>query len=613
MEKTLAIVIARAGSKGLPNKCTAPLNGRAVIEYTFDAAQAAVSVDAICLTTDSLEAKRLARTRGIFVVDRPAELASDSATVDSAVRHAVEVFESSHPGFCAARIVLLYGNVPLRPAAAIDRCVKLLRESGCDSVRTVAQVTKQHPDWIHRLAGDKLTKFRENSIYRRQDLEPLYYHDGAVVAVTRKSLFQQPKHAADFHAFFGQDRRAVIVAPGESVDIDDPEDLSLAEALLMARPIEPVVVGGARIGAGLPAYVIAEAGVNHDGKLADALKLVDAAKAAGANAVKFQAFSADRLVTRGAAACEYQREHDRHCRTQHSMLKRLELSPAQFAAIRRHADDVGIDFLATPFGTDDLQMLVDLGIPAIKLASPDLVNVPLVEAAVATGLPLIVSTGAALDEEIDAAVLRLRRAGAGHRLVLLHCVSSYPTPLDESNLTRIRLLAQRHRRPVGYSDHTRETTTGALAVAAGAVALEKHLTLNRDAPGPDHFFSLDPIGMRAYLRAIRAAETILGDGTARLSATQMKTRSRARGHVVAAERIAPGQTMTPENLAIKRTGDSVGLIDGRGLVRLYGRRAASEIAPDTPITESLLRPETSNEGQTHNTPNLTETVPRSRR
>lgn len=607
MDRTLAVVIARAGSKGLPNKCVAWLNGRAVIEYTLDTALAAQSIDAVCLTTDSDEAKHLARRREIFVVDRPAELASDTATVDSAVRHAVEVFEAAHTGFHAASIVLLYGNVPIRPAGAIDRAIKLLREQGCDSVRTVAPVTKQHPDWIHRMNGDQLVKFRENSIYRRQDLDPLFYHDGAVVAVTRESLFSKPKDAGDFHAFFGHDRRAVVVDGSETVDIDDRADLRLAQALLGARSMEPLIVGAARIGEGHATYIIAEAGVNHDGRLADALKLIDAAKAAGANAVKFQAFAADRLVTRGAAACDYQREHDAHSHSQHAMLKRLELSSAQFSALHRHAREVGIDFWATPFGLDDLHMLVDLGVPAIKLASPDLVNVPLVEAAAATGLPLIVSTGAALDDEIDGAVWRLRRSGAGDRLALLHCVSSYPTPLEEANLSRIRTLCERHRVPVGFSDHTRETSTAALAVAAGAALLEKHLTLDRNAGGPDHFFSLDPSGMRAYVAAARSAEAILGDGTARLSAGQLETRGRARGHVVAGERIAPGQTLTPENLTIKRTGESVGLIDGRGLSRLFGRRAAAEISADTPIVEALLRPETTEVGRPHKSPILSET------
>ncbi len=592
MDGTLAVIIARAGSKGLPNKCVAPLNGRAVIEYTFDAALAARLSDAVCLSTDSAEAKKLARQRDIFVVDRPPELAADSATVDAAVRHAVSVYEAAHRHFRAERIVILYGNVPIRPDDAIDRTVKMLADTRCDSVRTVAPVTKQHPDWIHSLDGDKLCKFRENSIYRRQDLQPLYFHDGAVVAVTRAALFTEPRHAQDFHAFFGTDRRGIVVAAGDTVDIDDYADLRLAQAMLVSRTVQTVRFGKSAIGVGHPTYVIAEAGVNHDGKLAQALKLIDAAKSAGANAVKFQAFAAEKLVTRAAAACDYQKQHDHHSHSQRAMLERLELSAAQFAALHRHAQDVSIDFLATPFGIDELHMLTDLGVPAIKLASPDLVNVLLIEAAAATGLPLIVSTGAALDDEIDETVFHFQRLGAFDRLTLLHCVSSYPTPLGEANLGRIRMLASRHRVPVGFSDHTRESTTGALAVAAGALVLEKHLTLDRAADGPDHFFSLDPASMSAYVAAVRAAESVMGDGSVRLSDTQLETRTLARSHVVAAARIAPGRLLTPENITIKRTGLTDGLIEPRNIPKLLRRRAAVEIAPDTPITLALLSPET---------------------
>jgi len=590
MDKTLAVIVARAGSKGLPNKCMALLNGRPVIDYTIDAALATQTIDAVCFTSDSDDAKNLARRRDIFIVDRPAELATDTATVDSAVRHAVEVFEAANPRFRAAWIVLLYGNVPLRPADAIDRAVNRIRESKCDSIRTVAPVSKQHPDWIHRLDGDQLVKFRQNDIYRRQDLEPLFFHDGAVVVVARTALFAKPSHSHDFHAFLGRDRRAIVVSASDTVDIDDPADLRLAEAMIGSQPIQTITLGDAVIGSGRSTYIIAEAGVNHDGKLAQGLKLIDAAREAGANAVKFQVFAADRLATRGVAACGYQRQHGQ---SQYAMLKRLELTGPQFAALRRHAADVGIDFLATPFSTDDLNMLTDLGVPAIKLASPDLVNTPLVEAAAATGLPLIVSTGAALDEEIHGTVFLLRRLGVTSRLVLLHCVSSYPTPLHEANLARVRKLESCHRVPVGFSDHTRESTTGALAVASGAAALEKHLTLDRAAAGPDHFFSLDPPAMSAYVAAVRAAEVVLGDGSVRLSEAQLESRSLARAYVVAAERIAPGQRLTPENITTKRTGCVECLIDPRSMSRLYHRRACVEIAPDTPITFDLLSPETS--------------------
>ncbi|MFN8645011.1 MAG: N-acetylneuraminate synthase family protein, partial [Candidatus Binatia bacterium] len=358
----LAVIVARAGSKGLPNKCVAPLAGRAVIEYTFDAAQAARRVDAVCLTTDAPAAQQLARARHIAVVERPPDLATDTATVDAAVRHAVEQFETRPDGFRPDIVVLLYGNVPLRPDGAIDRAIDHLLAARADSVRTVAPVTKQHPDWIHRLSADRMVKFRENSIYRRQELEPLFYHDGAVVVLTRAALFTTPAHAADFHAFFGRERSAIVVEAGATVDIDDPRDLALAEALLSAQlagpPSFPLIVPG-------QPYVIAEAGVNHDGALDQARRLIDAARAAGADAVKFQAFSADELVSRSAAACDYQRRRDPAATPQHAMLRRLELPADALAALRNHARGAGIEFLCTPFGVRQVRELAALGVRAL--------------------------------------------------------------------------------------------------------------------------------------------------------------------------------------------------------------------------------------------------------
>ncbi len=231
---TLGIILARAGSKGLTDKCALPLCGRAMVEYSIDHAQQSRHVSAIVVTTDSPRVAAAARSRGIEVIDRPAELASATATVDAAARHALETFERARDCHFDI-IVLLYANVPVRPPGAIDKAVEHLIRTGADSVRTVVRVDKQHPDWLHRLDGDRMIKFRENDIYRRQDLEPLYYHDGAVVAVTRSSLYTQPTHDADAHAFFGRDRRAIIVQPYDSVDIDEPADFKLAEAILRAR------------------------------------------------------------------------------------------------------------------------------------------------------------------------------------------------------------------------------------------------------------------------------------------------------------------------------------------------------------------------------------------
>ncbi len=598
----LAVILARAGSKGLPDKCVRPLLGRAVIEYTFEHALAAGRVDAVLLTTDSEPTKQLARARGIMVVDRPAELASDAATVDAAARHAVQAFERS-TGRTTDALVLLYGNIPVRADGLIDRAVEHLLETGADSVRTVAPVTKQHPDWIHRLDGDRMAQFRLNSIYRRQDLEPLYYHDGAVAVVTRAALFAAPRWEGDFQGFLGDDRRAIVQRPEDSVDIDGPVDFHLAEAILRnasrelqfartSMPSEPrgsapadIAIGPTVIGAGWPAYLVAEAGVNHNGSVDAALQLVDAAAGAGADAVKFQMFTADTLVTAGAATAAYQQAASGQ-KSQHAMLRALELSWPEFARVRRRCLERGVEFLATPFSPGNLEALVELGVAAIKLASTDLNNPPLLRAAARTGLPLIVSTGAATADEMAAAVALLEEEGATRRAVLLHCVSSYPTPWDQANLRAIGELARRFGVHAGFSDHTTSEETGALAVAAGARVIEKHFTLDRTAPGPDHAMSLEPAALRRYVQAIRRAEQALGDGTLGVADCEQEVRRIARKSVVAARDIPAGRVLAAEDLCCKRPAG--GLEPGE-IDKLIGRRTVAVIKADTRLTWEMVR------------------------
>jgi len=227
----LGIILARAGSKGLPNKCMVDLLGKPLIQYTFEYARNCRCLDAFLLSTDSRPASLLAGEQGILTIDRPPALATDTATVDAAARHAVEVWEQRQ-GRNVDTVVLLYGNIPVRPVGLIDRAVNHLHRSNADSVRSVAPVSKQHPDWLHRLEGDRMVQYRTNSIYRRQDLQPLYYHDGAAVAVRRAALFDAVKVPDDFQAFLGQDRRAIVQPCDAVVDVDEPSDLLIAEALL---------------------------------------------------------------------------------------------------------------------------------------------------------------------------------------------------------------------------------------------------------------------------------------------------------------------------------------------------------------------------------------------
>lgn len=593
----LGVIFARAGSKGLPGKCMRSLLGRPVIQYTLDHAAGSRLLTAVVLTTDSQPAKALARRAQVEVIDRPPSLATDTATVDAAARHAVECWETRHSKRVDI-VVLLYGNIPVRAEGLIDQAIEHLVHTKADSVRSVAPVSKQHPDWLHRLEGDHMSQFRPNSIYRRQDLDPLYYHDGAVAAVTREALFQALETPDDHQAFLGTDRRAIVQRGDEAVDVDEPVDLFIAEAILRARHADggppripawdhanAVSIGHHLIGPGQPTFIIAEAGVNHDGSTETALRLVDAAAEAGVDAVKFQMFRAASLVARSAATAPYQ---EKGCgeTSQQAMLSRLELPEASFLRLKEHCDERSVMFLATPFGAQEVDQLLSLGASAIKIASTDLTNTPLVQHAAASQLPIILSTGASTDEEISTAVESLRRASAGDRLVLLHCVSCYPTPLDAINLRAIHTLQSVYGVPCGLSDHTTSTKVGSWAVAAGACVLEKHLTLDRTASGPDHAMSLSPAELAEYVAAVREAEKALGNGKLGLIEPEWEVRAVAGKSVVAARNIPLGTRITPDMLTLKRPATGIG---PRDFDRLVDRTATVDIASDTLLSWDMVQ------------------------
>lgn len=355
------------------------------------------------------------------------------------------------------------------------------------------------------------------------------------------------------------------------------------ESSVADKPI--VDVGSRRVGVNEPTYVIAEAGVNHNGSVETALQMVAAAADAGADAVKFQIFTASELTSADAPTTS-QQQAQVGARRQREMLAELELSDEAFATIRERCRDLSIDFLATPFGEGDVPRLVRLDAPAIKTASTDLNNVRLMKMVAATGLPLIVSTGAATKTEIREAVAFLEAHGARDRLILLHCVSAYPAPPDRLNLRAITTMNDMFDLPVGFSDHADSTETGAWAVAHGAVVVEKHFTLDRTRPGPDHAMSLEPQLLATYIKRIREAALSAGDGTIGMSPVESEVRRLARKRIIAARDITAGEVLGNEMLALQRPG--TGMTPGE-LPELIGRKAAMDIPRGTPLSREMAR------------------------
>ena len=285
--------------------------------------------------------------------------------------------------------------------------------------------------------------------------------------------------------------RGFVMPADRSVDVDAPLDLTVASAILEAREVPCIEIAGRKIGPGQPCFIIAEAGVNHNGNLELALKLVDAAAAAGADAVKFQTFKADRLVTKDAPKAGYQIRATGDAGTQYEMLKHLELTEEDHRALIAHCERRGVLFLSTPFDEESCDFLESLGLPAFKLPSGELTNLPFLAHVAGKGKPVILSTGMATLQEVDAAVETFARSG-NNRLVLLQCVSEYPADPAEANLRAMASMRSLFGFPVGFSDHTPGMAAAITAAALGACVVEKHFTLDRELPGPDHRASLEP-------------------------------------------------------------------------------------------------------------------------
>ncbi|MGE5552024.1 MAG: N-acetylneuraminate synthase [Bacteroidota bacterium] len=300
-------------------------------------------------------------------------------------------------------------------------------------------------------------------------------------------------------------------------------------------------------------YLVAEAGINHNGNPARALAMIDCAAGAGADAVKFQVYHAEDLVQPGAAKAEYQKERTGADETQLEMLRQYEFPPDIWAILAKKAADAGLDLICTPFDDRSLELLEGLPVKAVKVASGEITNHPLLKRIAKTRKPVILSTGMSTLGEIDAAVSIFTEAGAAD-LALLHCTSAYPASDAEVNLRAMRTLAEAFQKPVGYSDHTPGVAVAVAAVALGAVIIEKHFTLDKSLPGPDHTMSLGPDELRSFVEAIRRVEIALGSPVKQVTPGELELRTLARRSICAAVEIAAGTMITDAVLTYKRPG-----------------------------------------------------------
>ena len=567
--RVLIVIPARGGSKGLPGKNLHRVGGVSLVGRAVYAArefaQALTHDVTILVDTDAQDIADEGRAWGAEVPFlRPAELAGDTTpTADSVLHAAARLAEQ---GFAADIIVLLQPTSPLRTADDIARCWAAFDPASAPSV--ISTVPAEHPPEIAlRASADGVVSWAsgDNSTdVRRQAFAPVVYPSGAVYVITRALLEQHRRFIV------AGVTRAIALPAARSIDIDTAADLAVASALAAAAPVKGFTLGGFEFRRDR-CFIIAEAGVNHNGDVALAHKLVDVAADAGVDCVKFQTFEPTLLVSAAARKAAYQVVNTGEDGDQMAMLQSLVLPPAAHQEIMDHARERGIVFLSTPFDERSADLLEELGVPAFKIPSGEITNHRLLRHLARKGRPLLMSSGMATMAEMASAVLTIRET-SDVPLALFHCVTNYPASPDDCNLRAMDSMRSLFGVPVGWSDHTMGLDISLAAVAQGAEVIEKHFTLDRDMEGPDHKASLEPDELAALVRAIRDISSAMGDGIKRPTAAELAIIPAARKSLHSTRDLAPGDVITSADLIPLRPGTGMSpalepVVVGRRVVR----------------------------------------------
>ncbi len=575
--RILALVTARGGSKGFPGKNLARLAGRPLVCWAFRTLEAfrerCHEHEVILhLSTDCPEIAAAWPPDERPAWLRPAELASDTATSMAVINY--ELARFAQLGRACDAVILLQ---PTSPLIDVDDLIRTWAPIGSgQALSAIAVAPLAHPlAWSRYCNADQalIAAVPDANSEQRQLQRSACLPTGLYAA---RSDFLATYHTFDVAGV----TIGVPIAANHAVDIDHPADLEIATALLAHdRGTRSFRLGQREVGGSAPCFVIAEAGVNHNGDPERALALVRAAADAGADAVKFQTFRAKDLVGAAARKAAYQVATTGAGESQLAMLERLELGPEVFRALKAETERLGLFFLSTPFDQLSAQLLGELGVVGFKLGSGDLTNLPFLAQVADLGRPLILSSGMATLDEVEDAIFTLRARGCKD-LAMLHCVSSYPAPVAASNLRAMDSIGLAVGGPIGMSDHSLGWEVTLAAVARGAKIIEKHLTLDRTLPGPDHAASIEPREFKQMMTQIRLVESALGDGVKQPAICERDTAEVARRSVVAARDLTSGTTLCADDLAIKRPGTG---IKPRRFATLMGRKLCRAVAADEPL------------------------------
>ncbi len=561
----LFLIAARAGSQRVPGKnlrtvAGIPLVGRAARTARLAAARLDGGPHRVVCSTDDPHIAAVARAWGAETpFERPADLATSEATSVDVALHALEALTAQGARFRA--LVLVQPTSPLTEAEDLVAAVERFDAGGGRGAIGIVSVSTAHPAaWHHTIGPDGR-------------LAPVAVDDADAILtgafyVVEPGALERSRRFVEPGTTIG-----LRVAAERSLDVDEPDDLAIADALVAARPIRRMTIGDRVIGAAA-VFVIAEAGVNHEGDPAIAHRLVDAAAETGADAVKFQTFQPDALAASGAPTAAYQAAAGETAGDQREMLARLALPDETWAALRDHARDRGLIFLSTPFDDRSADLLAALDMPAFKVGSGELTNLPFLGRLARHGLPMLVSTGMADMVEVAAAVDAIGGAG-DPPVALFHCVSSYPARPEDADLRAIETMRRAFGLPTGWSDHTPGIDLALAATAVGASLIEKHLTLDRTMPGPDQRTSLEPHEFTRMVAGIRAVTVAMGSGDKVPVEAERAIAAVARRSLHWARSLAAGSIVAEADLVALRPG--IGLAPGRS-ADLVGRTVRRAVA-----------------------------------
>ena len=576
----LIVIPARGGSKGLPGKNLQRVGGVSLVGRAVYAArefaQSLGHESTILVDTDSSEIAGEGIAWGAQVPFlRPATLAGDATpTADNVLHAATRLAEQ---GKAADVIVLLQPTSPLRTADDIRQCWQAFDASTSPSV--ISTVIPDHPPALAmRTSADGLLSWAgdgPSADVRRQAFAPVVYPSGAVYIISRALLEQK-------HSFIIPGvTRAVALPTERAIDIDTAADLAVASALALAAPVKGFTLGDFAFRRDR-CFIIAEAGVNHNGDVGLAHKLVDVAADAGVDCVKFQTFEPTLLVSAAARKAAYQVVNTGADGDQMAMLQSLVLPPAAHREIMDHARERGLVFLSTPFDERSADLLEELDVPAFKIPSGEITNHRLLRHLARKGRPLLMSSGMATMAEMASAVLQIR-ATSEVPLALFHCVTNYPASPEDCNLRAMDSMRALFGVPVGWSDHTMGLDISLAAAAQGAEVIEKHFTLDREMDGPDHKASLEPEELAALVRGIRDISAAAGDGIKRPTAAELAIIPAARKSLHSTRDLAPGDVIQASDLVPLRPGTGMSPASEPAVL---GRRVTRPVAAGT-----LLAPE----------------------